>query len=295
MNGPQIMTWTSATLPPGTPAVAATSRGLRYGDGVFVTLRIRDGVLLDAELQMNRLLEAARAIGLAAPASFETPPSAAETLASIVADLDPATIEGVARLQWFAGAGPRGFGRETVRAEALIDLTPRPDPRSPSIVVFPGGHVPVPALPRYKTCSSLANILCAREAFRMGADAAVRVESGALLETASANVFWIRDRTLFTPSASLPLYPGSVRERILECASIVGLVVEDGKFGADALVDAQAVFLADAARGIEIVRSVDGRAMGPPPSITAELRTAVEARRIERGIPLDPEPADADA
>jgi branched-subunit amino acid aminotransferase/4-amino-4-deoxychorismate lyase len=295
MSWPQIMTWTSETLLPGTPAVAATSRGLRYGDGVFVTLRIHGGVLLDAALQMNRLLEAARAIGLAAPARFETPFNAAETLATIVADLDPATTEGVARLQWFAGTGPRGFGRETVRAEALVDLTPGPEPRSPSIVVFPTGHVPLPALPRFKTCSSLANILCAREALRMGADAAVRVESGALLETASANVFWICDGTLFTPSASLPLYPGSVRERILECAPAVGLVVEDGEFGADALVDAQTVFLANAVRGIEVVRSVDGRAMGPPPPITAELRTAVEARRIERGIPLDPGAADADA
>ncbi len=295
MNGPQIMTWTSETLLPGTPAVAATSRGLRYGDGVFVTLRIRGGVLLDAELQMNRLLEAARAIGLAAPARFETAFSAAETLAAIVAGLDPAATGGVARLQWFAGTGPRGFGRETVQAEALVDLAPEPDPESPSIVVLPSGHVPLPALPRYKTCSSLANILCAREALRLGVDAAVRVESGALLETASANVFWIRDGILFTPASSLPLYPGSVRERIVECAPTVGLVVEDGAFGADALVGALAVFLANAARGIEVVRSVDGRAMDSPPPIMAELRTAVEARRIEGGIPLDPGVTNADS
>lgn len=295
MIGPQIMTWTSGILPPGTPAVAATSRGLRYGDGVFVTLRIRSGVLLDAELQMSRLLEAAGAIGLAAPARFETPFSAAATLATIVADMDPTTTDGVARMQWFAGAGPRGFGRETMRAEVLVDLTPGPDPRNPSIVVLPGGHVPLPALPRYKTCSSLANILCAREALRLGVDAAVRVESGAVLETASENLFWIRDEILFTPACSLPLYPGSVRERILECAPAVGLDVEDGEFGVDAVVTALTVFLANAVRGIELVCSVDGRAMDPPPPILTELRIAVEERRIERGTPLNPGAADADA
>ena len=295
MNGPQVMTWTSETLPPGTPAVAAKSPGQRYRGGVLVTLRIRGGVLLDAELQMTRLLEAARVIGLAAPARFETPSVAAATLATIAADLDPTATGGVARLQMFAGTGPRGFGRDTVRAEAMVDLTPGPDPRSPSIVVLPGGHVPLPALPRYKTCSSLANILCAREAFLMGVDEAVRVESGVLLETASANVFWIRDGILFTPASSLPLYSGSVRERILECAPTVGLVVEEGAFGADALVATLAVFLANAARGIEVVRSVDGRVMGPPPPILTELRNVVEARRIERGIPLNPGAMDADA
>jgi branched-subunit amino acid aminotransferase/4-amino-4-deoxychorismate lyase len=117
-------------------------------------------------------------------------------------------------------------------------------------------------------------------------DEAVRVASGVLLETASANVFWIRDDILFTPAASLPLYPGSMRERILECASHVGLDIEEGAFACDRLFSADVVFLANAARGIEFVHVVDGRAMGQRPTILARLEAAVEARRLEQGIPL---------
>ena len=246
MNAANTRTWTSFSLPEGTPSVPTTSRGLRYGDGVFVTLAIRSGVLLDAELQMGRLHDAAAAIGLIPPDGFDNPVKAANRLAAVVSGFRPAPSDGVARMQLFGGPGPRGFGRGTIRADALIDVSSSPNVRSPSIVILPDGLVPLPTLPHYKTCSALANVLCAREAARRGVDAAVRVSGGALLETGSANVFWYREHTLFTPSDSLPLYAGSVRTRILECAPVVGLEVKQGEYGANALCEADAVLLVPA-------------------------------------------------
>ncbi|TFG66908.1 MAG: hypothetical protein E4H28_00335 [Gemmatimonadales bacterium] len=295
MNDARNTTWTSQVqLPRDTPTVSTSSRGLRYGDGVFVTLGIQGGVLLDAALQMNRLNSAAAVIGLQPPACFESPSTATKNLATIVAELQPNFAEGVARLQWFAGAGPRGFGRESVQAEAIVDLTPGPAPRNMSLIVLPDGLVPLPALPHHKTCSALANILCAREALHRGADEAVRVDSGVLLETASANLFWIRNGTLFTPATSLPLYPGSMRQRILECAPTVGLRVEEGAFAADCLAGAETILLANAVRGIEVAQLVDGRTLDPSSPILARLRMAAETRRLELGIPL-PGAADANA
>ncbi len=280
--------------PEGTPAVSASSRGLLYGDGVFITLGIRERRLLDAQLQMSRIHEAAQAIGLQPPARFEAPGDGAQCLAAIVATLDPTVTDGVARLQWFAGSGPRGFGRGMVQAEAIVNLTNAPGSRDVSLVVLPNRHVPLPALPRHKTCSSLANILCAREALHRGVEEAVRVDSGVMLETASANLFWIHGDTLFTPADSLPLYPGSMRERILECAPSVGLAVEEGAYAGDCLTGADTVFVANAARGIEVVRQVDGQPLDQPPVILARLKTAVQDRRRELGILLNGA-VDADA
>ena len=268
------------------PAIAASSRGLRYGDGVFVTLRIHNGVLLDAALQTMRLQRAAEAIGLRPPEHFQAPSEAAGNLAAIVAGLGPSITDGVVRVQWFAGAGPRGFGRESVRSDAIVDLSPEPTPRDVSLVVLPSGQVPLPALPKFKTCSALANILCAREALSRGADEAVRVDSGVLLETASANLFWFQEGILFTPESSLPLYPGSMRERILDCAPTIGIRVEEGAYPADRLIDAQTVIVANATRGIEVAQLVDGRTMGPPPDSLATLTSAVEAQRQALGISL---------
>lgn len=282
-------------MPPGTAAIPAASGGLRYGDGVFVTLAVRSGVLLDAQLQMSRLHDAARAIGLEPPDGFGRPASSAARLADIVSELDPGARDGVARLQWFAGVGSRGFRQDTAQAEAIVDLSPVPATRRPAVVVLPDGRVSLPALFRHKTCSALANILCAREAGRLGADAAVRVASGLLLETGSANVFWVEKGVLYTPADTLPIYPGSVRARILECAPAVGLTVEQGEFGIDAMLGAESVILTNAARGLECARSVDGRSLGKTPEQLKNLESAVEDRRIEQGIRLTAGGGDAHA
>ncbi len=287
----KISTWTSW----GNESIPAASGGLRYGDGVFVTLAIRSGVLLDAQLQLGRLHEAAGAIGLEAPDAFGSPAGAADRLASIVSELDPGARDGVVRLQWFAGVGSRGFRQGIAKAEAIVELSPAPAVRRPTVVVLPDGRVPLPALGRHKTCSALANILCAGEAGRLGADAAVRVASGVLLETGSANVFWLREGVLYTPADTLPIYPGSVRARILECAPAVGLTVEQGEFRPDAILGAESVLLTNAARGLEYARSVDGRVLGETPESMGSLGSAVHRRRLEQGIRLAAGGADADA
>jgi branched-subunit amino acid aminotransferase/4-amino-4-deoxychorismate lyase len=91
---------------------------------------------------------------------------------------------------------------------------------------------------------------------------------------------------LYTPDAALPLYAGSVRERMIECALDGGLGVEEGRYGPEELAGADAVLLTNAARGVEAARSCDGEDLPEPPPVVAALAEAVEARRIAGGLPL---------
>jgi len=275
-------TWTSAR---GT--ASTSSRALRYGDGVFVTLGIRDGVVLDAAFQLKRLRDAAARVGLLPPPPFDDADDAPWVLATLLEHLgaDDKT-SGTARLQWSAGPGPRGFGRDEARAEAMLDLGPVPDPRRPAVVVLAGPDAPLPALPHLKTCSALAHVLCERAARAAGADTGIRTRDGLLLETGSANLFWLTDAGLHTPAADLPLYAGSVRERVIECALVAGLPVEEGDYSPDSLIGAEALLLTNAARGVEAAASLDGRPLPEPPRIALALADAVAARREAAGISL---------
>ena len=107
-----------------------------------------------------------------------------------------------------------------------------------------------------------------------------------MLEAASANVFWLRDTVLYTPASDLPLYAGSVRERTIECALDAGLPVEEGAWDAAELRDVDALLLTNAARGVEIAASVDGRPLPEPPELALALAEAVAARREAYGLPL---------
>lgn len=279
-------TWTSAPAPSG-DTLSTASRSIRYGDGVFVTLAIRDGVLLDARSQLDRLRRAAAHIGLRPPPPFVDEDEAPFALGAVLESLGagPAS-DGTARVQWSAGPGPRGFGRDDLDAEAIVDLAPPPVQRRPTVARLPEAESPLPALPRWKTCSALAQVLCERAARARGADTGIRTRDGLALETGSANLFWLTGHRLYTPETGLPLYPGSVRERVLECATDAGLRVEEGRFGADELDHADAIVLTNGARGLEFAASLDGRRLPEPPEMLRLLADAVLARRALDGMLL---------
>lgn len=283
-------TWTSAPAPGG-DCLSTASRSIRYGDGVFVTLAIRDGVLLDARSQLDRLRRAAAHIGLRPPPIFANADEAAFALGAVLESLGAGPgDDGTARLQWSAGPGPRGFGRDELEAEAIVDVGPPPAARRPSVVLLDESEAPLPALPRWKTCSALAQVMCERATRARGADAGIRTRDGLILETASANLLWLTGGRLHTPSAELLLYPGSVRERVIECATEAGLSVEEGEFHTSELDVADAVVLTNGARGLEFAASLDGRRLPEPPEVLDLLAEAVLARRALDGILLgDPD------
>lgn len=277
--------------------MSAVARSVRYGDGVFVTMAVRDGVLLDARLQLDRLRRAAVHIGLGPPPPFDDEDEAPLALGTVLETLGAGSAtDGTARVQWSAGPGPRGFGRDELEAEAIVDLAPAPAERRPSVVRLRESEAPIPALPRWKTCSALAQVLCERAARARGADTGIRTLDGVPLETGSANLLWLSDGALYTPSAELPLYAGTVRERVIEASVEAGLPVEEGEFRAGDMDHADAVVLTNGARGLEFAASLDGRKLPEPPDVLHLLADAVLARRALDGVLLgDPEDSDAPA
>jgi len=260
-------------------------RAFRYGDGVFATLSLRRGRLLDAEAHLDRLRSSAAAIDLGVPEPVRDVGRLSDILLLLGAD-GGRTTDGVIRVQVSAGPGGRGFGRGEPGSWELVEIHSSPDSRRLTVVVLDPGEVPVPALPRVKSCSSLAHVLCSAAATRRGCAEAVRTSAGHPLEAAASNLFWEADGELFTPSATLPLYPGVTREVALRVARSCGWTVHEGEFDASALARARAAFLTNAVRGMEPVAELEGRRLAWTPELES-LRTAVESERDELGVPLD--------
>ena len=259
-------------------------RSFRYGDGVFATLALEDGVLLDAEAHVRKLVAAATAIGLETPGPVRT----AAALGNIIAQLgaDSGTSATV-RIQVSAAPGSRGYGRARSGASELVELFPVPRPRALALAVLENGRVPAPALPDIKSCSALVHVLCAREAAQRGCEEALRVDGDHVLEASSANVFWQVGGELFTPAASLPLYPGCTRARVIGTARSLGWTVHEGTFTPADLDAAEAAFLTNAARGIEPVRELDGRPLEWAAALD-DLRVSVASARREAGTRIAP-------
>ena len=89
-------------------------------------------------------------------------------------------------------------------------------------------------LPGVKSTSYAVNMAAEAEAKRRGADDAVFVDAdGTVLEGPMTNVWWRRERTLFTPSLDLGILAGVTRATVLELAGDAGYDVEEGAFPPD--------------------------------------------------------------
>ncbi len=260
-------------------------RALRYGDGIFATLRIEAGRLLDADRHSVRLARGAEQLELDPPEGFEEVAAIPDRLAAIASNLaaidaDPGSgdrLDGVLRCQWSAVGDSRGYGRSR-DSVALVEFSPAPSPRSPVVRVLPGDVLPPPAMPGIKSCSAISHVLAARQAIRSDGDEVVRVHAGRITEGSASNLFFERDGRLLTPADTLPLYPGVVRERVIEAAARLGIEVAEGDWTPDDLRGCDSVVLTNSVRGVEVVARLEDREMEPTPMIR-ELVAAVRAAR----------------
>lgn len=262
--------------------LAAGERAFRYGDGVFVTLHLEEGTLLDAAAQVGRLGDGAEVLGLHVPPALRAP----EGLAGILRELGaPRQGSRIVRVQLSARAGERGYVRVSDAAWGLVELIDPPERRRLRVVCLSDGAVPPATLPRIKSCSALPHVLAARAAAARGAHEALRVVGGLLTEAAAANLFWFRNGVLHTPTEDLPLYPGVTRGVVVRAARRLGLEVREGRYRPDDLSGVAGVFLTNAVRGLEPVRELDGRRL-PWPDAGADLRDAVREARRAAGYPI---------
>ena len=114
-----------------------------------------------------------------------------------------------------------------------------------------------------------------REAERAGADDALFLAGGVVLETATANIWWRRGEELFTPAVRAGVLPGVTR------AFFLGIEpATEGVFDVAELAVADEAFTTSSIREVMPVVEVDGRPVGDgePGPAAARLQAALRLR-----------------
>ncbi len=119
------------------------------------------------------------------------------------------------------------------------------------------------------------------EAKRRGADDAVFVDAdGIVLEGPTTNVWWRRDRTLYTPSLELGILAGVTRAAVIELAAEAGYEVMEGAYPLGELAAAEEAFTSSSIREVMPVTELDDAPIGRGPAadeLQAALRRSAEA------------------
>ncbi len=103
---------------------------------------------------------------------------------------------------------------------------------------------------------------------------------GAALEASRASLFAVGDGWLTTPPADGRILPGIARRRTIETARSAGIEVREESQPLQSL-SGREVFLVGSVRGIEPVLTLDGAALPPPGTLSAQVAAGLRRRWLQ--------------
>jgi 4-amino-4-deoxychorismate lyase len=252
---------------PAEPVLRADDEALLRGRAAFETIRVYGGRPFKLAEHLERIAGSAERLGLPDVNRLEL-----EELARQALDAAGAP-DAVLRLFWTPAPVALALVSE------LADHYDALRQRGQRLISLRGVRADEPwLLPGVKSTSYAVNIAAEDEAKRRGADDAVFVDTeDVVLEGPTTNVWWRRDRTLFTPSLELGILAGVTRATVLELAGALGYRVEEGRFGLADFAGAEEAFTSSSVREVMPVTELDGAALGRGPAadeLQAALRQA---------------------
>jgi 4-amino-4-deoxychorismate lyase len=234
-------------------AIASDDRSLRYGDGLFETIRVLAGRPVLMEQHWARLSVGCERLGLPDESIWRT------HVASFLANRH----DGILRIQVSAGSGGRGYARPSTCQPVLI-LHWFDEPMPPSDWAEKGICIAEaslrlaeqPALAGIKHSNRLEQVLLRQELSTMPEcqEAVVYDQSGRLIEGVFSNLFFVRDGQLHTPSLGRCGVRGVLRDALLDACAEHGIIAVVGDFTRDDLLSADAIFFVNSVNGLWPVR-----------------------------------------
>ena len=216
--------------------ISINERGFLFGDGIFETCRVDHGRIYNFAAHIQRIK-----LGLEA-LKFDAD----------IADLEKQCYRlitknqirhAILRISISRGIGSKGYA-PTYDSKALIVIqTKNKTPLKKQKITLALASKPKPpsnALPIHcKTAQSLPYILNKMEAQEKGVfDCVMLTQQGYVSETSAANIFWVKDGQLFTPSSTCDVVLGTIRQKIIDHFEVTQINAT-----IDALQKADEVFL----------------------------------------------------
>lgn len=246
-------------------------RGLLLGDGLFETILAIDGDLVLFDDHIERMRASCLALGLPQPDADQ----AQKICELALGDTGMTRVRAAVRLTLTAGSGGRGLDRPAEPEPhifATVALAPRPDTNVALKTVSIRRNETSPTS-RHKTLSYLEAVIARREA--APSEALFLNTDGVVACAAAANVFWIREGVLFTPSLDCGVLPGVMRAQVLKAAGDFGLKTREGRFPPNAPAEAEAVFITNSLIGVRRVYWLDGQDL-PMLPVVRDLAEAMD-------------------
>ncbi len=217
-------------------------RGFFYGDGLFESLVVIEGNVLNMEDHLQRIQEGSSALKI--KSNYLNKSFLQEKVEELISLNN---IKGLGRLNlWLSRESGGKYSPTSTQGNLLITLkNESPSNFSPATADFCDGvqlqHTP---FSRFKTISALPYVLASLEKQQKNTDELILTDSSGNISECTANtIFWYANTTLFTPKLETGCIGGIARKKILQEAKRQNIKTEEVFAKKEVLFEAEAIFI----------------------------------------------------
>jgi 4-amino-4-deoxychorismate lyase len=264
-----------------TEYLSVLDRGFQYGDGLFETLRVRDGQPCHWARHMSRLAVGCERLRISTPEPA--------LLLSEALRLCAGETDAVLKLIITRGSGERGYS-PPANAEVTRVLLLSPAPMYPATHANDGVVVRIcdthlasnPALAGIKHLNRLEQVLARAEwEDATIAEGLMLDQNQRVIEGTMSNLFCVQENdgkpVLKTPQLAHCGVKGITRERIMAAARAAAIPVQETDLLVDDMLGSEELFLCNTLMGIWPIRQLANQRF-PVGPVTRQLSAALEAQ-----------------
>lgn len=244
-------------LPANKANIAINDRGFLLGDGLFETMRIYNGNPLFLTEHWERLQQSAKILDISLHLSKT---EIKKIILELLEHNRLSGLDAVVRITLTRGSGERGlsFTKKVKPTLMVTTFIFQPINIPCKLVVSKIPRNEFSPLSNIKSLNYLDNILANQYAVKMNADDALMLNTaGNVASTTSANIFMIKNNTIFTPKISDGILPGIMRAHIIKKCADLNFEVFEKTFNLDHLKTANEIFISNSLIGIRVVYQLD--------------------------------------
>lgn len=247
----------------GSLILAASVRGLRYGDSLFETMLVRDGRIRLWDRHFDRLFAGMRVLRYELPSAI-TPESLQQQIQDLCIKNGHAESARV-RLTVFRGEGQLFDTTDNFPQYIIESSSPGADlllfnQSGLRIGIYPEGRKACDHLSNQKSGNFLLYAQAARYARDHGWDDCLVLNGhGRVADSCIANLFYVRKRVVHTPPLSEGCVAGVMRRYLMERMPGWGFTIVEKPISPEDLAAADEIFLTNAVRTIRWVGEFSGK------------------------------------
>ena len=236
------------------------NRAFLYGDGLFESIKIINGKPFNLEAHLKRLFSASTLLDLQINASKK---DFINNIDFLIKE-NKITKGGNLKIIVFREEGGKFLPENNSTSFLMISEESennlfKLNKNGLDLGLFRGQLKPKGELSNYKSISALQSIICSLDARKKAKEDCLMFNpENNIVESSNSNVFYVRNRLIYTPKLLEGCVDGTMRNCILNLKNLDFNIIET-EVRTEDILDADEVFLSNAISGIRWVSSIEDR------------------------------------